>query len=371
MKEKSHKPGVILIVEDSRINRRSLERLLADSGWEVLSAASGAEALELYRRRQPDVILMDVLMPEMDGFETCRLIREDPSGKHVPVLFMTGLNDTRSKLKGFALGGADYIPKPYEEAELLARLEAQLKIVQLRRELTEEIIAKDRAIVELEAFSHTVAHDLKNPLSAMISLAEDLRGSEVEEGTTSMLLEAGQQCYRIIDEILVLASVRSEEVKVSRVDMLVGLKRVVDTLGWLCSEKRAVIEVPDSLPEAIGRASWIGQVWMNFLSNAVHHGGDSPRVRIGGEVRGHRARYWVEDNGPGIPDALKEHLFAPFSRLDDVSTTGNGLGLSIVRRIADRLEGTVGVEDADGGGSRFFLELPAAEPGQLNGKFTV
>jgi len=366
MKEKSHKPGVILIVEDSGINRRSLERLLADAGWEVLSAASGAEALELFRNRQPEVILMDVIMPEMDGFETCRQLREEPSVVDVPVLFMTGLNDTESKLKGFAVGGADYIPKPYEEAELLARLAAQLKIVRLRRELTEQIIAKDRAIVELEAFSHTVAHDLKNPLSAMISLAEDLRGTEeVETGTLSMLLEAGQQCYRIIDEILVLASVRSESVKVSRVDMLASLKRVLDTLGWLCSEKRAVVEVPDSLPEAIGRASWIGQVWMNFLSNAIHHGGTPPRIRVGGEVHGKRVRYWVEDNGPGISAELKEQLFIPFSKLDDVSTTGNGLGLSIVRRIADRLEGAVWVEDATGGGSCFFLELPAVDSDQL------
>ena len=371
MRKKSHKQGVILIVEDSGVNRRSLERLLSGAGWEVLSAAGGPEALDLFRSRHPDIILMDVMMPDMDGFETCRLIREEMSAVEVPVLFMTGLDDTESKLRGFALGGADYIPKPYEEAELLARLEGQLKIVRLQQELTEEIIAKDRAIVELEAFSHTVAHDLKNPLSAMISLAEDLRGTEVETGTVSMLLEAGQQCYRIIDEILVLASVRSESVKVRKVDMLASLNRVVETLGWLSSEKRAVVETPDSLPEALGRESWIGQVWMNFLSNAIYYGGTPPRIRIGGETDGSRVRYWVEDNGPGIPADLKKRLFVPFSKLDDVSTTGNGLGLSIVRRIADRLQGRVWVEDTDGGGSRFFLELPAPEGEESYPDFTV
>jgi signal transduction histidine kinase len=223
-----------------------------------------------------------------------------------------------------------------------------------------EIKAKDEALIELEAFSHTVAHDLKNPLSAMITLAGELRSTGAEPELVNPLLEAGQQCYRIIDDILVLSSVRGEQVTPVRVDMLACLSEVLTTLRWLFHEHGVTLDVPESLPPALGRHNWVAQIWMNFLTNAVRYGGRPPRIRIGSYSGDGWIRYWVEDNGPGIPEPERERIFAPFKRLDDLSLTGSGLGLSIVRRILERLEGDFGVTAGEGGGARFHFQLPAA-----------
>lgn len=332
---------------------------MASSGFILQLVRSGVEALHELSRFKPDLILMDVVMPDMDGYETCQLIREDPRYADLPVIFMTALDDAGSKVRGFEAGGVDYITKPFDEEELRARLRTHLHILRLRRQLREEIMAKDRALVELEAFSHTVAHDLKNPLAGIVGLAEHLTSMEEAADCARTIKEAGEQCTRIIEEILVFSSIRGESVKLREVDMTACLEKALTSLSWLMGERDAhLVYRPEVLPPALGHASWVVQVWMNFLSNAAIYGGPSARVSVGCRVEEGHNRYWVEDQGKGIADGEKALLFLPFSRLDQVKLQGTGLGLSIVRRIIDRLGGEVGVDDVEGGGARFHFTLP-------------
>lgn len=360
--------GTVLIVDDSRIHLSNLRAILSKAGYKTLMAHSGIEALGTVREQLPDVVLLDVLMPDLTGYETCERMRAIAGAEQIPVLFMTGLHDADSKLKGFAAGAVDYITKPFEEGELLARVRTHLNITRLRQRLDAEIRDKDRALVELDAFSHTVAHDLKNPLAGIVGMAECLLDA-VPRGDTAALSEmaaslrdSGQTCMHIVEEILLLASIGNDgEVELETVDLGESLQQALQQLNWRIRETGAQIEIADNIAlNVTARAGWVMQVWMNYLSNALNHGGQPPQMRLGAALDGAFARFWVDDNGPGIPAERRDALFVAFSRLGVRKVNGTGLGLSIVARIAKRLGGSVGIEDSALGGTRFWCKLPSA-----------
>jgi signal transduction histidine kinase len=227
---------------------------------------------------------------------------------------------------------------------------------------------RERLIVELDAFAHTVAHDLKNPLNYMMASGEMLEnvlremGDEDTQHLVKLILSGGRKMTSIINALLLLSSVRKQD-EVPRETLEMG--RIVE---GACSRVQQLVEryaaeiiVPDTWPAAIGHAQWVEEIWDNFLSNAIKYGGQPPRVELGADkpVNG-RVRFWVKDNGEGIPPDKQAHLFIPFTRLDQASTKGHGLGLSIERRIVEKLNGQVGVESSLGQGSCFYFTLPAA-----------
>jgi PAS domain S-box-containing protein len=238
------------------------------------------------------------------------------------------------------------------------------------RDITERKRAeadRERLIDELRAFASTVAHDLKNPLSAVMAYAALLseeHAASLDATGRDMLDEIAnnsQSMNRIIDELLLLASVReSEAVEFVPLDMAAIVVTVLDRLEYLIRESQAVIIQPDSAwPLARGHIAWVQEVWVNYISNAIKYGGQPPRVELGAAaVPGGMVRFWVRDNGPGIAPADQDRLFIPFTRLEWARGTGHGLGLSIVKRIVDRLGGQVGVESAPGQGSTFWFTLP-------------
>jgi signal transduction histidine kinase len=232
---------------------------------------------------------------------------------------------------------------------------------------------------ELDAFAHTAAHDLKNPLSLLIGytdvLAQDyaqLPPEEVEKYVRAMARN-GRRMDRIIDELLLLAGMRQTEAKVEPLDMGDIVRESLQRLADRIEAYQAEIVLPESWPVALGHGPWIEEVWVNYLDNAIKYGGRPPHVELGaeelsasvtsggGEERGSRVRFWVRDNGPGLSPEEQERLFRPFTRLDQARTKGHGLGLSIVRRIVEKLGGEVSVESKEGEGSVFSFTLPAEE----------
>lgn len=357
--------GKILVVDDSAVQLRNLSRLLGDAGYGYVLAKSGEEAAVRLREGGVELVLLDVLLPDGSGFDWCHRWAEEAETARVPVLFMTGLDDVESKVAGFAAGGVDFITKPFEEAELLARVKTHLEMVRLREQLRGEVEAKDRALVELDAFAHTVAHDLKSPLAGVIGFAELIR-DEVSRGAPADLpelcedlLEATRQGLRIVDETLLLASVRGEPVQPEAVDMEACLDRSLKNLEWMMKQQGVEVIRRTALPVVAGRDSWLAQVWMNLISNAARHGGRPPRVEIWAEAEGDRVVFHVEDNGRGVEAGQREQLFREYGRLATGRSGGNGLGLSIVRRIVERLGGEVGVGAGRHGGADFRFSVPS------------
>lgn len=366
----------ILVVDDTLANLDILFRHLKEVGLIVLVARDGMGAVRQAIYAQPDIILLDVMMPEIDGFETCRRLKGDPSTREIPVIFMTALSDTESKVRGFEVGAVDYITKPIEYKEVLARVNTHLTLRNLQKGLQAEIAERKKAESELQArneeldaFAHTVAHDLKNPLGALTGIAEILAEDyghmppdDLKEYLES-IARSGRKARNIIEELLILSGVRNKEVQVRPLNMAEivteAQQRLVDTI----QEAGATIIRPDSWPSALGQPLWIEQVWVNYLSNALKYGGDPPYIEVGATPQANgMICFWVKDNGPGLTIEEQRRLFLPFTQLNQVRARGHGLGLSIVRRIVEKLDGSVAVAGQPGQGSIFSFTLPAVDP---------
>jgi signal transduction histidine kinase len=240
------------------------------------------------------------------------------------------------------------------------------RLVEALRQRTVELQARNE---ELDAFAHTVAHDLKNPLAALITFSGLLerRFARISSDkkfldNLQMMTQSGRKINTIINELLLLTSVRKlEEVTMEPLDMDSVVAEVQRRLADLIEEHRAEITVMGEWPVALGRGPWVEEVWANYVSNALKYGGQPPRVELGAtEQEDGTVRFWVRDNGPGLTPEEQAQLFTPFTRLDQVRTEGHGLGLSIVRRIVEKLGGQFGVESTPGQGSTFFFALPRA-----------
>lgn len=239
-----------------------------------------------------------------------------------------------------------------------------VRCIGIWRDVTERV----QLIEELEAYAHTVAHDLKNPLSIILGfsalLEHDLTGTLDDEQAHCLhtITTTAQKMSCIIDELLLMASVRDmNEVPLETLDMGTIVANAHDRLNHQIETHQATVILPDVWPGATGYAPWVEEIWTNYISNALKYGGTPPRLEFGAHIETESGMvcYWLQDNGPGLTLAEQQRLFTEFARLDRARANGHGLGLSIVQRIAERLNGEVGLESELNRGSRFYVKLPA------------
>jgi len=243
--------------------------------------------------------------------------------------------------------------------DITKRLEAQ-------RDLEQYAAALQARNEELDAFADTVAHDLKGPLGLILGFAELLQMDRKDmswdqsEHIIQQIIKSGHKMHSIIKELLLLSRLRQQEVEMNILDMAEIVAEVQQRLAHVIESTEAQMTYPDTWPNALGYAPWVEEMWINYLSNALKYGGQPPRIEIGGtaQVDG-QARFWVRDNGPGLTPEEQSRLFQPFTQLNQARAKGHGLGLSIVRRIAEKLGGSIGVESQVGDGSTFWFTLPA------------
>lgn len=243
----------------------------------------------------------------------------------------------------------------------------------LARALEEKTAQLEAQNEELEAFSYTVAHDLKTPLAMVSGLAEFVATGEADQlslearGYLEQIVQHSKKMRDIIDALLVLAEARFKEVAFEPLDMCEIVGEALGQLEDLARSRGAQVAVPGSWPPALGYAPWVEQVWVNYISNAIKYGGDPPVVELGADVQPDgKVSFWVRDYGPGLSEQEQARLFARFTRLRRDDAQGHGLGLSIVRRLVERMGGEVGVVSAPGQGSRFSFTLPLV-PAQEGG----
>jgi len=378
--------GDILVVDDKPANVRLLSSMLTEQGYKVRSVISGSMALTAARAAPPDLILLDVKMPEMDGYQVCQQLKADEKTRDIPIIFISALDDAQDKVQAFAVGGVDYVTKPFQVPEVLARVETHLALRNLQKQLQvanaklterlEEVAHANAELQarneELDAFAHTVAHDLKSPLTLLIGLSgvlEDPAGIAVEEISRYMhvIAQNGRKMSNIVDELLLLASVRQiEQVALHTLDMGSVVAEAQRRLLYMVQERQAEIVLPASWPKAMGYSPWVEEVWVNYLSNAIKYGGNPPYMELGWDRSTSQPanqpsiiRFWVRDNGSGLAPEEQARLFTPFERLHQIRVQGHGLGLSIVHRIVKKLGGQVGVQSKVGEGSVFWFTLPA------------
>ncbi len=255
--------------------------------------------------------------------------------------------------------------------EIAERKQAQMKLQAYAQEL-------EASNAELDAFAHTVAHDLKNPLTVQLGFAQLLAKQSAQwapkqiEESAQHIVHAAQKMTDITDELLLLASVRRQDaVPREPLNMTAIVSEAYIRLALMFETHTGELHMPEQWPDVIGYAPWVEAVWVNYLSNALKYGGQPPQVTLGWEAihapesaednepARRFFRFWVQDNGPGLTPEQQALLFTQFTRLHKTRAKGHGLGLSIVQRIITRLGGEVGVESTVGQGSRFYFTLPA------------
>ena len=253
-----------------------------------------------------------------------------------------------------------FLPTIIAKALTLAQTFADL------RQYNQDLLAQ---IADLDAYADNVAHDLKNPITHFLSYADDLCENHTRmasadiESYLEIIVQQSRKMNGIVDDLLLLARTRLlEKLETAELDMATIVKNALVRIQSEGEWSQATIRLPESWPISVGHAPWIEGVWVNYLSNGLKYGGTPPCLTLGADPAADgMVRYWVTDNGPGLIEAEQQLLFKPFPKLDHRIKKGHGLGLTIVRRIIERLGGQVGVESQLGAGSTFYFTLPAEE----------
>jgi len=360
--------GRILVVDDQAANVRVVSILLARNGYEVIPAGSGPEALAAAGAQKPDLILLDMMMPGMDGFELLSALRAQPSLRDVPAVFLTAAHDRDLLLRAFEAGAVDYVTKPFMPEELLARVGAHIGLKQTRDRL--ERVARER-----QELVNLVAHDLKNPLTSVLFASEMLQQPDCKPERAPRYLQiirdSTQDAVGYIRRYLESQASALDSAKARETSAQSACLR--ETANWLAERYELQLEGSSMqlvlhLPERSGRVAIEGlvlrQVAENLVSNAMKY------AQAGGElelvVRASSPGYWqllAQDRGPGIPAPKQRELFKPFQRLSEHDPAGglsSGLGLSLARQIIADAGGQLWYEDREGGGACFIIELPQA-----------
>ncbi len=354
--------ATILVVDDQPANVQTVGTLLAQRGYEVVTAHSGKEALQRCEETPPDLILLDMRMPGMDGFEVCSHLKARVDTATVPIVFLTAASERASVVRGFSAGAVDYVTKPFVEEELLARVKTHVALKRMHDDLTR--VARERADL-----TQIVAHDLKNPLTAILLAAEgvnDLQGPDLEANLQT-IRQSANRCIAFIDEYLGRWAM-AEKVQMPercKLKMQPILDAVAKELGPRAEGRgmKIVLNVSND-PEVLGNALVLHQIVDNLVSNAVKYGAAETIVEIGCAIgRSGLLRVTVADRGPGIPAEQTHRLFKRYSRISggaDVAHS-SGLGLAMAKEQAERLGAHLWYESRDGGGAVFSLALPLAE----------
>jgi len=361
----SGRDGVVLVVDDVDRNLKSIGSILADERYEVLFATSGREALDQIAIRVPDLVLLDLMMPGMDGLEVCQRLKINPLTMDIPVIFLTAAHEMELAVKALEQGAVDFVTKPFHAPELLARVRTQVELKHTRDEL-------HKIIAEKNELMGAVAHDLKNPLGALRFSALMLRDPvppSVHRELVEGLVESCDAMLAFIQERLERSARESQAgaLKIGPVALDNVLARIVQQNIPAAHAKQSSIELDaDGAPPAVLADYYaLCQVLDNLVSNALKFSPPGSRVTLSAERPAGEADVVlsVSDEGPGLTDEDRSHLFEPYRRLSAKPTAGEsstGLGLSIARRLMERMGGSIGCEAAPGRGARFWVRIKAA-----------
>ena len=349
---------LIFIVDDQASNIEVVTALLQRADYEVVSALSGEEVLDHCLSRTPSLVLLDMRMPVMDGFEVCEHLRANPRTADVPIIFLTAAREREGVIQAFQHGAVDYVTKPFVAEELLARVKTHVELKRARDHLA--LIAQERADL-----TQIVAHDLKNPLSSIL-FALDLmdRGQDTPERMVGEIRESAQHCLKFIDNYLGRWAKSSDlrKVEISTLSLAPVIKATVDSFNLLAQERGMQIsaDIVDD-PQVMANATAVRHVLENLISNSLRYAPSGGTISVRCETgRSGMARVSVADRGPGVPRDRQQQLFKRYVRLqtsDDVQHA-SGLGLAISKEEITRMSGHLWYEDREGGGSVFSFVLP-------------
>ena len=368
------KKRLVLLIEDERTQRAILRIVLERDGFEVEEADDGIKGLQAFASVQPDIVLLDVRMPGMDGFAVCSALRRQPGGDRLPILILTVLNDIESINRAYEVGATDFITKPVAWPVLGHRLRYMLRAsdafedlakseAELVRRVAERTADLETANRELEAFTYSVSHDLRAPLRAINGFASILSANEMMalspagQDLLGRVVSNATRMDQLINDMLEFSRVTRATLKGTNVDLHSLAKGIAEELRDI--NPAAEVEI-GPLPAMNGDRAMLRQVLANLMGNALKYSSkkDKPRIEIGTASSEGETVYFVRDNGAGFDMRYAGNMFKLFRRLHRESEfPGTGVGLVIVKRIVERHGGKVWAESILGEGACFRFTL--------------
>jgi two-component system, sensor histidine kinase and response regulator len=375
--EKTQPVVNILVVDDDSTKRFALKTILASLGENVVEASSGADGLRQLLRHEFAVVLLDVRMPGMDGFETAQLIRQRPRSELTPIIFVTALDQAETDMgKGYDLGAVDFVFAPVVPAILRAKVAVFVELYRAQQELRRyrsrlETLVEERTTAltainrELEAFSYSVSHDLRAPLLAFDGLSKSMLddyGDRLDKRAKDNLVRmraASQRMTSVFDGLQTLFRLTSGEVNREQLDITELARQITDEITTADPDGNLKVEIAEGM-SASGDRRLVRILLANLLGNAWKFSSTkpSPRVEVGMETVDGESRIFVRDNGVGFDMIYAHRLFGAFQRLHSQSEfPGAGIGLATARRIVNRHGGRIWAEGAAGEGATFYFVI--------------
>ncbi len=356
-------PARILVVDDQPANIQIVGAALGKLGHEIIPAADGATALKRVALRMPDLILLDLLMPGMDGCEVCRQLKSNPEWKDIPVIFLSAADDKDLIVRALDSGGVDYITKPFNQAELISRVRTQLALKTARDRLKQLAEDKDELLGIL-------AHDLKNYLGG-INMSAELMGGQIKNFNNERLTQLSENMIRssslamaFVKEFLAnSASDHGFTCKPAAINLEEIAAAAVEQYQEAARRKKINIQTDFPAQAVIARADFsaLDQVLDNLISNALKFSTPDKNIFVSIRAAGQHAECVVRDEGPGFTAEDKAKMFRRYGRLSARPTGGEpstGLGLSIVRKLVLGMGGELTCESVPGNGAAFIVRLP-------------
>jgi signal transduction histidine kinase len=355
----------VLIVDDVPANLVALEAQLESLECEIVRAQSGNEALKRLLDGGYAVMLLDVQMPGMDGYEVARYAREHPETKDVPIIFLTAMLETEADvLRGYGTGAVDFLYKPINAHILVSKVRVFLELYASKRRLADEVAAHERTMADLEAFNYSVSHDLRAPLRPIAGFSQILledHAADMDPKARDYLERMHQAAVRmtqLIDDMLRLSRIRRSSVERRRVDLAVLAESIMADLRR--NDPGREVEFVSAPTQAFGDSMLLRIALENLLRNAWKFTRKNPRARIelGTRQEGGETIHFVRDDGAGFDPSLSKKLFKPFQRLhSDADFEGTGIGLAIVDQIVRSHGGRLWAESTPGRGATFSFTL--------------
>lgn len=343
--EKLKQPHQILIVDDMPKNVQVLGQILAEQGFNIFIATSGFQALKAVEKKMPDLILLDISMPEMDGFEICKQIKEQDKYSEIPIIFLTARTETEDILKAFAVGGVDYITKPFNIPELLARVNQQLAL----KEKTEDLRKTNESN---KALLRVLLHDLRNPIVAIDSINQIFsKNQEVYIEMNDILQQATKNCMEILDSVKKMYTIQDQKytVDLKDINLFESVQTSVIIFKNLLHEKEIEIDIniPKDYYINVDTNSFTHSVIDNLITNAIKFSYPNSKINITASQNENQIILSVRDFGIGIPVKILETIFditKPTSRPGTKGEVGTGYGMPLVKKFIEMSGGSIEIK---------------------------
>lgn len=356
----------ILIVDDTPPNLGVLSEILKNEGYRVRPVPSGKLALQAIEKEKPDLILLDIMMPEMDGFEVCQKLKADPNYNNIPIIFISALNETKDIVKALSFGGADYITKPFQAEEIKARVKTQLMIYEQNKELIELNAIKDK-------FFSIIAHDLRSPFGGFLGLtrilAEEsstMKREDIERLSIGLNTSA-KNLFQLLTDLLEWAKMQQEIIQIipEHISLSPIVQNEIKFIAEQAMNKNITItnNIPDEF-EIYVDSNIIKTLVRNLLSNAVKFTKANGNIELSAKYYSDNgAEIVIKDTGIGMNEEMRTSLFRIDKNTGRKGTAGeqsSGLGLILCKDFIEKHGGTIWVESEENKGSTFHISLPSS-----------